>query len=115
MRRDDALILDMLIAAEKITRFAGSLSFEQFEQDEMAQSAVMREIQVLGEAARMIQTQTKQRYPQITWAAITGMRNRIVHEYFNIDPEILWHTTQREIPELIAHLKQIAVDLSQSE
>ncbi|XWX02814.1 HepT-like ribonuclease domain-containing protein [Aggregatilineales bacterium SYSU G02658] len=115
MRRDDALILDMIIAAEKIIRFVGALSFEHFEQDDMAQSAVMREIQVLGEAARMVQPQTKQRFTKIAWSSIIGMRNRVVHEYFEVDTAILWQTAQQDIPAIIPHLKQILAELSEAD
>src|SRR5690348_3443198 len=101
MRSDDALLLDMLIAAQKVQEFVGDLSQEQFEQSKLHQSAVLQELQVIGEAARMISEQTKLSHPEIVWTTIAGMRNRIIHEYFRIDLEILWDTIQDNIPELV--------------
>lgn len=107
MRSDEALLLDMLIAAQKIQGFVNTLSQQQFERSELHQSAVIRELQVIGEAARMISEQMKSAYPEIAWTIIAGMRNRIIHEYFRIDLEILWDTIQADIPELMQQLKPL--------
>ena len=105
MRPDEARLLDMLIAARKIRRFAEGISFADFENNEMAQSAVMRELQVIGEAARLVADETKQQTPQIPWRVIAGMRNRLIHEYFAIRPDVVWQTVQDDIPPLIQQLE----------
>ena len=104
MRQDDALLLDMLIAARKIQQFTASMTQDDFNQHEMVQSAVIREIQVIGEAARLISAATKEDHTAIAWQAIAGMRNRVIHEYFNIDLDILWDTITNDIPPLIEQL-----------
>ena len=82
MRSDDALLLDMLIAARKIVRFSAGMTLDTFEADEMAQSAIIRELQVLGEAARLVSEESKTAYSAIDWRTMTGMRNRLVHVGF---------------------------------
>lgn len=107
MRSDTALLLDMLIAGEKIERFVGELDQDQFEKSELHQSAVIRELQVLGEAARQVSEVTRLAHPEIEWATIVGMRNRVVHEYFRIDFDLMWRTLQEDIPVLVERLKPL--------
>ncbi len=107
MRKDEALLLDIMIAARKIERFVEGLSYEQFCNDEMAQSAVIRELQVIGEAARLISEETKTMYPRIEWSAALGMRNRLVHEYFAIRLDVVWQTIQEDIPDLIDQIEPL--------
>ncbi len=107
MRRDGALLLDMLVAAHKITRFLQGLTELDFQTNEMVQSAVIRELQVIGEAARLISAETKARHSGVDWHAITGMRNRIIHEYFDIRLDVVWKTAAENIPPLIAALERI--------
>ena len=107
MRRDDALLLDMLIAARKIERFVSGLTVEQFAANDLVQSAVIRELQVIGEAARLITDETRTSVPQIDWHAITGMRNRLVHQYFSIRLDVVWETVHQSVPSLIAQLEPL--------
>ena len=107
MRSDEALLLDMLISSQKIEQFVAEFTQEQFELSELHQSAVVREFQIVGEAARMISEQTKLAHPEIAWTLISGMRNRIIHEYFRVDLDLLWSAIQEDIPELIELLKPL--------
>jgi len=107
MRRDDALFLDILIAARKIQQFTFEMTKTDFNENQMAQSAVIREFQVIGEAARLVSINSQTQYTQIEWHKIAGMRNRMVHEYFRIDLDIVWDTVQKEIPALITQLEAI--------
>jgi uncharacterized protein with HEPN domain len=101
MWRDDAYLLDMLLAAHKVQNFTQNVAWEQFQSDELIQNAVMRQIQIIGEAARKISLQYQQAHPEIPWQGIIGMRNRLVHEYFDIIPERVWDVVEKNIPELI--------------
>lgn len=113
MRSDDALLLDMLISARKIQRFVAQMTYSDFQANEMAQSAVIRELQVIGEASRMITEVTRNKYNEIDWRAITGMRNRLVHEYFAISQQVLWTTIQSDLHPLIEQLaRHVPPDLS---
>ncbi|GAB5491347.1 MAG: DUF86 domain-containing protein [Phototrophicaceae bacterium] len=109
-RKDDALLLDMLIACRKLIRFTQDLAKDDFLSDDLVQSATLREFQVLGEASRMISDESKSKYQQIPWKVISGLRNRIIHEYFNVDLNILWETIQTNIPELLSQLNAILPD-----
>jgi uncharacterized protein with HEPN domain len=106
MRGDDALLLDMLLAARKIQRFVVGVTLAEFRANEMVQSAVIRELQVIGEAARMITDATRSSYTGINWRAITGMRNRLVHGYFSIQLDVVWKTVQTDIAPLISQLER---------
>jgi uncharacterized protein with HEPN domain len=101
MWRDDAYLLDMLLAARKVRDFTQGISWEQFQSDEIVQNAVMRQIQIIGEAARKISPEYQQAHPEIPWEGIIGMRNRLVHEYFRIIPERVWDVVEKDIPGLI--------------
>jgi uncharacterized protein with HEPN domain len=107
MRRDDALFLDILIAARKIQQFTFEMTKEDFKENQMAQSAVIREFQVIGEAAKMVSINSQTQHAQIAWNKIAGMRNRMVHEYFRIDLDIVWDTVERDIPGLITQMEAI--------
>lgn len=110
MRDDKALMLDMLIAAQKIQRFVSGLSEDDFKSNEMAQSATIREFQVIGEAARMISDETKNQHSAIAWKMIAGMRNRLIHEYFAIRLNLVWQAIQDDLTPLINELEKILQD-----
>ena len=107
MRRDDALVLDILIAARKIQQFTHEMTKTDFQENQMAQSAVIREFQVMGEATKQISEDVRTQNPTIPWHQIAGMRDRMVHEYFRIDLDIVWDTVQQELPGLIPQLEAI--------
>ena len=107
MRSDDALLLDMLIAARRVERFVEGMTYPEFQDDDMAQSAVIRELQVLGEAARLVSKETRDVLNGIDWRTMIGMRNRLVHEYFAIRLDVVWQTTQDDIPPVIEELTRV--------
>lgn len=97
--RDDGLYLaDMWDAIEKIERYVGSRSFEEFTQDDMAYDAVMRQLTVLGEAAANVGDTLQSQHPEIPWHKIKGMRNRLMHEYSNVENDIVWDTCSHDLP-----------------
>lgn len=104
MRSDDALLLDMLLAARQIIKFMGDLTQAEFETDARTQSAVIRELIVIGEAARVLPDEAKARYPAVNWRGIRDMRNALVHVYFAVDLSVVWDTVALDIPELIEQL-----------
>lgn len=107
MRHDDALLLDMLTACRKLVRFTQGLTADSFQTNELVQSAVLREFQVLGDAARLISDATKDAHRSIPWRLIAGMRNRLVHTYFDVRLDVVWETIQQDIPPLLAALEAI--------
>ena len=81
-------------------KYAQGANFERFEKDEVLQDAVMRRIQIIGEAARKVSEEFKEEHPEIPWYEISGMRNRLVHEYFRVIPEKVWEAVAQDIPAL---------------
>lgn len=73
----------------------------------MMMEAVFYNITIIGEAARHVPDEVAKRFPEVEWAAIRAMRNNLVHEYFGSDLAIVWDTIQRDIPELVARLREL--------
>ena len=105
MWRDDAFLLDMLLAARRVLKYAQGLDFQWFEDDEVLQDAILRRIQIIGEAARKISEEFKEEHPEIPWFEIIGMRHRLIHEYFRVITEKVWEVIEKDIPSLIALLE----------
>jgi uncharacterized protein with HEPN domain len=117
MWRDEACLLDMLLAARKIRRFSEGVAFEKFLSDELMQHGIMRLIQILGEAARKVSPEFRQAHQEIPWQGIIGMRNRMVHEYFRIIPAKVWDVdvVRDEIPVLIPLLEPLVPSVEDGE
>ncbi|WP_425154634.1 DUF86 domain-containing protein [Candidatus Palauibacter sp.] len=107
MRDDDAYLLDMLLAARDAEEFASDLTFEKFEHDKLHQHAIIKAIEIIGEAANRVSAETRDLHSEIPWLEIVGMRNRLVHAYFEVDVELLWETVQRDIPDLISLIEPL--------
>jgi len=107
MWRDEAYLLDMLLAARKAASFTQGITLEQFESDEILQYATLRALQIVGEAARRISEEFRPAQPQIPWQAIIGMRHRLVHEYFRIRVLVVWNVVQDDLPRLIPQLEAL--------
>lgn len=101
MKRDDAYLLDILIAARKAMSFLEGLSRAEFEHSELHQSAVVRPLEIIGEAAGRVSEETRKSHPEIPWQKMIGMRNRLIHEYFRVDLQAVWDTVHKDLPELI--------------
>ena len=109
MRADDRVrVLHMIEACESVQRFIQGRRRLDFESDQMLLFAVVRAIEVLGEAAGKVSEDTRSACPEIPWPEITNMRNRLIHGYFDIDIDIVWNTASIEIPALLADLRRIA-------
>ena len=97
------LLQHVLDAIDRATDYVAGMSPEAFANDTRTQDAVLHSLQVIGEAANKIRAtspQFAQDHPEIPWDLIYGMRNRIVHNYFEIDLEVVWRTVQQELPAL---------------
>ncbi len=107
MRSDESHLLDMLLAARKIKRFAADLTEQGFRESEIHQSAIIRELQVIGEAARLVSEPMKTQHPEMQWVQIAGMRNRLIHEYFRVDLKLVWQVVEQDIDALILRLEPL--------
>ena len=107
-KRDTLLLLDdMLQSALKIKKYTKDFNFETFLADEKTIDAVVRNFEVIGEAANHIDSDFRDKNPEIEWNRIRGFRNRIVHEYFGIDYEIVWTIIDSYLDELIDWLNTL--------
>lgn len=105
-RDNDLLLEDMLEAAEKIKKYTQGFDFNMFSNEDKTIDAVVRNFEIIGEAASRVDPDFKLESPEIEWRKITGFRNRLIHEYFGVDIEILWQVIEDDIPELIEYLEQ---------
>lgn len=106
MRDDAERLADMLEAAEKLEE-QGSKGRDRFDQDEIVQLALVHLVQIIGEAASRVSDDLRQRHPEIPWRHVVGMRNRVVHGYFEVDLDLLWDVITLDIPKLRTQLAAI--------
>ena len=104
-RRDWSLFLaDMREAIEKIERYTRVMTWEDFQADSRTVDAVVHNLLVIGEAARCLPADIKERRQDIDWIAINGLRNRIAHEYFGLSLSVIWAIVQNDLPILAQQL-----------
>jgi uncharacterized protein with HEPN domain len=108
MKRDYRLFLkDIIQAMEAIEKFVEGMEFEELVKDDKTSSAVIRKFEILGEAGRNIPDWMREKYPQIPWKRMVGMRDRLIHGYFGIDYKLVWDTIKVEIPRIKSELERI--------
>lgn len=100
----------MIEACEASLRFAAGRCREDLDNDEMLLFAILRAVEIIGEAASRIGGESRAMHSDIPWQAIVGMRNRLVHAYFDIDSQTVWETVTMEIPALLPRLRGLLGD-----
>ncbi len=99
---------DMIEAAEKVSRYTQGLAdLNAFSANEVIVDAVLRNVQIIGEAARHIPDAAQARYPGVDWAGMRGMRNILVHQYGAVQLDVVWHVVQMDIPIALPLLREI--------
>jgi len=108
MQKDDEVRLrHILDAARQALDFARDETRASLDKDRKLEFALVKAIEIVGEAASQVSTESRENLPQIPWSNIIGMRNRLIHAYFDINLDILWKTITEELPPLIAELEKI--------
>jgi uncharacterized protein with HEPN domain len=102
MSKRDPLVLleDIMKAIRKIRRYTSQMDHDAFLADELVIDGVARNLEIIGEAARQLPEEFRRNHAQIPWTQIAGLRNRIVHDYFGLDLEIIWEIIEHDLPEL---------------
>jgi len=106
-RKPSVIIEDILTCIQHIESYTTNLSFDQFSAHYMTVEACLYNIQVIGEAAVRLPENIKDDNPQIPWPLIKGMRNRLIHEYFGTDLNVVWNVIKNELPTLKTELEKI--------
>ena len=104
------LLNDIRQAIDRIEQYIKNLSFDAFSNDQKSVDAVVRNLEIIGEAASRLPDEFKEKYSEIEWYKVVGLRHRIVHEYFGIDLEIIWQILQKDLPELRQKITRIMGD-----
>ncbi len=111
MKRDYKLFIkDILTSINKIENFISYNSFDEFMRDEKTKSAVVREIEVIGEATKNIPESIRKRYKDLSWIDMAKMRDKIIHFYFGVDYEIVWEVVKKRLPEIKSLIEKILED-----
>jgi uncharacterized protein with HEPN domain len=104
MLRDEAVVLDILNAAELLKELIEGFTFDSFAADIRTRLSVQHQLIVMGEATKRLSPEFRAAHPEIPWRGIAGLRDVVVHNYDTIDLEIIWETATQKVPELIAIL-----------
>jgi uncharacterized protein with HEPN domain len=119
VKRSTAILLgDIVEAAQLIQQYTKGVTFEAFAENAEKQDAVVRRLEVIGEAAKALPMDFRDSHPSVPWREIAGARDVLVHEYFRVDLELAWAMVQKDVPSLLARVSEIleaAQDLQSSD
>ena len=111
MNRDYKLyVKDILDCIDKIEAFVEGMDFNTFVKDDKTSSAVVRKLEVIGEATKNIPKEIRQKYKELPWSDMAGMRDKVIHFYFGIDYEIVWKVIKERLPEIKPYIEKIIED-----
>lgn len=116
MKRRDPIVYisDMLQYSNSAIGFVAKMNYSKFIKDEKTIFAVIKAIEVIGEASKKVSRSIKEKHNSVPWREIAGMRDKLVHEYFGINTKIIWNTVKKDIPTLKYQLELIFKDLNQN-
>jgi uncharacterized protein with HEPN domain len=108
MPRDYRIFLqDVLDAIVNVAEFVGAMTLDEFRADKKTLHAVVRNLEVIGEAVKCVPPEIRQRCPAVPWQRIAGLRDILIHHYFEIDVDIVWDVVKNKLPELKQHFQDI--------
>jgi len=112
MKRRDIkdYIMDIFDNENKVIKFTEGITYEDFVNNDEKIYAVVRALEIIGEAAKNIPKDVRKKYSNVPWKKITGMRDKIAHEYFGIDIKIVWTTATKDIPQLKEEIQKVVKD-----
>jgi uncharacterized protein with HEPN domain len=101
---------DILDAISKIAKFTEGMTFNQFAEDDKTTYAVIRALEILGEAAKHIPDHVRQKYPKVSWREMAGIRDKLIHDYFGVNLEVVWKTVTEDLSGLESEIMRILAD-----
>lgn len=108
-RQDFELLCDIKEAVQRISTYIGELSYDEFIKDKKTQDAVVRSLEIIGEAAKNLSVELKKKRRDIPWRELAGLRDRLIHQYFGVNFDIVWRIIKQELPELARQIEKIPV------
>jgi uncharacterized protein with HEPN domain len=98
---------DILDALDSIEAFVQGMNQDDFEKDDKTASAVVKKFEIIGEATKQLSSEVRQKYPEVPWSDMAGMRDRLIHGYFGVDYEVVWRTIKERIPQVKPQIRKI--------
>jgi uncharacterized protein with HEPN domain len=102
----------MMAAMERLAELTGRISRDAFDSDWVLQDAVMRELEILGEAAGRVSPSFTRAHPEIPWKQVTGIRHKLIHDYFEVDLEVVWETATVNVPGILPMVRAAVSSLT---
>jgi len=104
-------VRDILDSIQDVEEFISGITFEEFLQNKKINKAIIRSLEVLGEASKKIPDDIKTRYPDVPWKRMSGMRDKLIHEYFGADLNIVWNVVKNELPPIKPFIEQLSREI----
>ena len=113
MKNDAVYLHHILDAINRIQGYTAGVSYDQFLQDSLLQDGVVRQLEIIGEAAKNVSSTFRDAHPELPWSQMTGTRNKLIHGYFEVNHFIVWDTVQSDLPPLKQQVERIIEEMDE--